>query len=155
VSGIAASLNRRPQSVTIAANLLWASLPVGGLRAAMLFTNPAINPAPIDPTTIPGGELTYMLYTLSSFGIVAFLIWKISVRRNWARITLLIIVILGAFPWLLSLSRGFAKAPIYNAASLVQAGLQFCAMVLLFIKPGSHWFRKPAVQLDPRNRTGG
>lgn len=138
MSGTVSNLGGKPQSLTIAVNLLWASLAVGVLKVAMTFIIPGLR----NPNVTSGFALTILLFVL---GVFVLLVWKISIGRNWARITFLILTILGAYPWLLGLSHEFAVSPVYGAASLVQVGLQLCAIVLLFVKPASDWFRARAV----------
>lgn len=138
MSGTVSNLGGKPQSLTIAVNLLWASLAVGVLKVATTFIIPGLR----NPNVSPGFALTILLFVL---GVFVLLVWKISIGRNWARITFLILTILGAYPSLRFLSHEFAMSPMYGAASLVQIGLQLCAIVLLFVKPASDWFRARAV----------
>jgi hypothetical protein len=75
---------------------------------------------------------------------MAFLIFKISTGKNWARITYLVLFIIGMLPAVPVILGEFSRLPVVGALSLAQVGLQLFALVLLFTKPGSGWFRKVA-----------
>ena len=123
---------QKPQSITTAANLLWASLVVGLAKMLMDFSNLA--------TLAPAAFTNFVL--VFTFAVIAFLIFKISAGRNWARITFLVMFVIGMLPTLPLMLAEFSRSPVVGALSVAQVGLQVYALFLLFIQPGSVWFRK-------------
>lgn len=125
---------QKPQSVDTAVNLLWASLAVGLVKMLMdLSSLSAIAPAAFTNFV--------MIFV---FAFIAFLIFKISAGRNWARITFLVLFGIGMLPTLPLILAEFSRAPVVGALSVAQVGLQVYALFLLFTQPGSAWYRKVA-----------
>jgi hypothetical protein len=77
-----------------------------------------------------------------SIGVVAALTVAVARGLNWARITLLVLFLLGLplvfFVWDLLLREGAASVAIL----LVQTIAQFAALVLLFRPASNAWFRR-------------
>jgi hypothetical protein len=122
----------RPQAVTQAVNLLWASLAVGVFNFLLHFSAfRAINPGV--------GSLLGILGIL--LHLVIFIL-KISEGRNWARIIYLLVLLLGMLSFLPALLYEFSRSPIVATLSSMQVYLQAHAMYLVFTRPGSLWFRK-------------
>ena len=69
------------------------------------------------------------------FGLTAWLVVKISAGRNWARITFLVLVLLGAVPYVLNLVAMFERSALTGAVSTIQFALQVCALYLIFTNP--------------------
>jgi len=126
------SAAQKPQPVVTAVNLLWASLAVGLVKMLMDFSNLS-GMAPAAFTNI------ILIFT---FALIAFLIFKISAGRNWARITLLVMFIIGVLPTLPIVLGDFSRSAVVGALSVAQIGLQVYALIYLFTQPGSSWFRK-------------
>jgi len=126
------SAAQKPQPVVTAVNLLWASLAVGLVKMLMDFSNLS-GMAPAAFTNI------ILIFT---FALIAFLIFKISAGRNWARITLLVMFIIGVLPTLPIVLDDFSRSAVVGALTVAQIGLQVYALILLFTEPGSSWFRK-------------
>ena len=123
---------QKPQSVTTAVNLLWASLAVGLVKMLMDFSHlGAVAPAAFTN-----------LVLIITFAFIGFLIFKISAGRNWARITFLVLFIVGILPTLPLMIGEFSRAPVVGALSVAQVGLQVYSLFLLFTKPVSVWYRK-------------
>lgn len=126
------SAAQKPQPVVTAVNLLWASLAVGLVKMLMDFSNlSGVAPA-----------LFTNFILIFTFALIAFLIFKISVGRNWARITFLVMFIIGVLPTLPIVLGEFSRSAILGALSVAQIGLQVSALFLLFTQPGSSWFTK-------------
>lgn len=122
----------KPQSVRVAVNLLWASLAVGLVKMLMDFSSLiAVGPAAFT---------NFVLIVI--FAIAGFLIFKLSAGRNWARMTFLLLFVIGMLPTLPLVLSEFSRSPVVGALSAAQIGLQVYALFLLFTKPGSAWFRK-------------
>ncbi|MFZ5812167.1 MAG: hypothetical protein ACOY4F_09010 [Thermodesulfobacteriota bacterium] len=126
------SAPQKPQPIVTAVNLLWASLAVGLVKMLMDFSNfSAVAPAVLTSFVL--------IFTLS---LIGFLIIKISAGRNWARITFLVLFIIGVLPTLPIVLGEFSRSAVVGALSVAQICLQVYALILLFTLPGSSWFRK-------------
>ncbi|MBX7228967.1 MAG: hypothetical protein K1X48_05125 [Burkholderiaceae bacterium] len=69
------SAAQKPQPVVTAVNLLWASLAVGLVKMLMDFSNLS--------SMAPAAFTNFIL--IFTFALIAFLIFKISAGRDWAR----------------------------------------------------------------------
>jgi hypothetical protein len=135
-----ANASVRPQEVTTAIILLWTSLAVGIVNSALQW-----------PYLRLLGSTGFILAVQVVTGAVfAWLIYKISVGRNWARITFVVAFVVGfiAFP-------GQVKAAILHSGfsgviMLAQTLFQVIALYLIFLSPGRHWFGA-RVPLSPNN----
>ena len=126
------SAAQKPQPVVTAVNLLWVSLAVGLVKMLMDFSNLSGMAAAAFTSFI-------LIFT---FALITFLIFKISAGRNWARITFLVMFIIGVLPTLPIVLGEFSRSAVVGALSAAQIGLQVYALFLLFTQPGSSWFRK-------------
>ncbi|MXW81585.1 MAG: hypothetical protein F4Z57_21880 [Gemmatimonadetes bacterium] len=75
-------------------------------------------------------------------GIMWFFILMIGKGRNWARITFLVLFIIGTPFSVLPLMQSLAANPISGLLGIVQIIIQIVAIVFLFQKPSSDWFRE-------------
>ena len=121
----------RPPRVGTAVKLLYITLGIGVLRSIMdasMYTEMA-SPAFV------------MLITFFVLGLMGFFIFMIGKGRNWARITFLVFFIIGipfaAFP----LMQSVGANPISGRIGVVQIIIQIVALVFLFQKLSSDWFR--------------
>jgi hypothetical protein len=128
------SASRKPRCVGIATNLLWASLFIGLVKSPM-------DEAFMSTTASLGAKFVSLAIV---FGVVGFLVWKISARRNWARITFLVITVIGLVPWVPFLLNELSRSPVLGGLSVAIVGLQAWAIFLLFSPSGNRWFRKAA-----------
>ena len=83
-----------------------------------------------------------------SYGISFLLATKISFGKNWARITYLIIIIIGIPPITLNFITAVSRSPAIGAIMLLTFVLQFAAVVLLLNNKSKTWFK---VQKAQRN----
>jgi hypothetical protein len=122
----------RPQSVTRAVQLFSASLAIGGIRSVFDLTQ-----------RVSGVYFFIALLILVLFlGIFFFFVNKVAAGKNWARILLLILLVIGlpfaipgyVFELKTSLPRG--------SLSVLVAILQIVGMCLLFTKNSNGWFRR-------------
>jgi hypothetical protein len=125
-------IKQKPQPVGTAVNLLWATLAVGLIKSMMEFSLRSAQ-----ATTL---FTTFVL--VITFALIGFLIFKISSGKNWARITLFVLFVIGVLPTLFIISVEFSRSFILGALSVAQIGLQGYAQFLLFTRSGSTWFRK-------------
>lgn len=128
------SAAQKPQAVVTAVNLLWASLAVGLVNMLMDFSY---------PSSVALAAFTNFIL-IFTFALTAFLNFKISAGRNWARITTLVLFIIGVLPTLPIVLDEFSRSAVVGALSVAQVGLQVYALFLLFTQPGRSWFRKVA-----------
>jgi len=122
----------KPKSVGTAVTLLWASLGVGLVKMLLDLTHmSAMAPA------------AFTIFVLAfTFAILIFLIFMISAGRNWARITFLIMSVIGTVLTLPVVLDEFGRAPLVGVLSVLQILLQVYALFLLFTRSGNAWFRK-------------
>ena len=128
------SATNKPRSVSTAVNLLWASLAVGLLKMLMDSSH-LVGMA-------PGSAIVFFSVVLVA--LFGFLYFQISVGKNWARITFLVMCVTGIVPAVSLLSTEFSRSVVVGTLSLLQLALQAYAAFLLFTQPGSNWFRKGA-----------
>jgi len=76
------------------------------------------------------------------FAIRAWLTIKIHEGRNWARMTLLVIALLGLVLNVVVAARVFAKSPMAEFVSLGLTLLVLTALALLFTRPANEWFER-------------
>ena len=124
----------KPPSVVLAVNLLWGGIALGLARllldpAALVASNKAM---------VTAGAFVLAL------AIYAFLIFKISAGRNWARITLLVLVLGDLVLSGPAVVSGFSRAPLAVILALGGSAVLLCGLALLFIGPGKGWFSRPA-----------
>jgi len=86
-----------------------------------------------------------MLYWLTMIGstmLMLFMVYLVSIGKNWARITWLVIFILG-FPSLSNKLRGIAESSFFAAYLIVFVYiLLIIALIFLFQRKSSDWFKK-------------
>jgi len=121
----------RPSQVLLAVRLLWASLGLGIVTSAIMR-----------PHLPPGRETLFI--QVATFALLGWLTYKIWAGRNWARITFLVLWVLGFIPAVPILLRTFGVSPLAGSINLVQSLLQIVALYLVFTNPGRSWF-KPKV----------
>ena len=73
-------------------------------------------------------------------GIMLWLVYMIAKGRNWARITFLVLFLVG-LPWSIpALLSSFSAYPFSAILGISQILLQVVALVLLFGAEARHWF---------------
>ena len=83
----------------------------------------------------------FVFITFLVLGIMWLFIHMIGKGRNWARITLLVLFIIGIPFSILPLMNSLSANPISGLLGLGQSVLQIVALVFLFQRPSSDWFR--------------
>lgn len=115
----------KPQQVKRAVVLLCISAGVGILQWAVQVAQTG--------QIVPGNLVTLC--------VLAFFIYMISQGRNWARITFLVMFLLGAFFSLMTMSQLFVFHSFLTLTLLIgQMFIQILAIGFLFEKESSHWF---------------
>ena len=121
----------RPQAVTSAIQFLFVSLAIGLIRALFGLTQRSSGAALI----------LAALIVLAFFALGFFLVWKISMRRNWARIILLALVLIN-FPFAVLANVAELKRNILSGViSLIIEVILWIGASLLFTRNSSLWFK--------------
>jgi hypothetical protein len=121
-----------PKELSVAVLFLIASLAIGLIRAIFGLTQ-RLSGAPL---------ILAALIVIAVFALAFFLVWRVSVGRNWARILLLILVLFGLpFAFLANLAE--LKQNILAAClSITIEILQLVGTALLFTRNSNRWFKK-------------
>lgn len=134
-------ISEKPNTVVRAIQLYWAYLALEIINAALSWNQTITN-----VKSIPNFPMNPELFVFISWGLIfLILIWlllKISSGRNWARITFLILTILGTPFSILSTIDVFntSKAMFLIDLFLLILNLSIC--VLLFVPSSNAWFKK-------------
>jgi len=123
--------SNRPDKVGTAVTLLYITLGIGGVRSIM---EASMNAQMASPGFV-------MFITFFVLGIIWLLIHMIGKGRNWARITFLVLFIIGIPFSILPLMDSLSTNPISGLLGLGQTVVQIIALVFLFQRPSSEWFR--------------
>lgn len=127
-----------PRAVVQAVWLLWISLAVGLVELA-LSMNPLREPAQVLPEA--GMTALGVFASITLIGTVYLvLVHHVRKGRNWARITVLVLVALGVIDSLIA-RRPMELVPFL--LNLLEVLLDVAALALLFSGPGSQWFNRP------------
>jgi len=135
-------VSARPASVLWAVRLLWAALALGALFIVF-------KPIPSTPSAVSVlGARAIGLLVLAPW---SWLVLKIAARRNWARLTWIIIAALGTLWTLISPEKVIRLDPLGRASFTIQTALQLMALVLLLSPRARRWFKPPVspVSSDP------
>jgi len=120
----------RTIKVDTAVKLLYATLGIGIIRSIIEVPRHAASSV---------GFVLFIMFSV--FGLMWFLIYMIGKGRNWARITFLIMFILGVPLSILPMIQSLTHDPVSGILGLVQAAMQIIAIVLLFQGASSAWFK--------------
>jgi len=123
---------RPPAQVAAAAWMLWLTLALGAINAALEWGY-------LTSTTSVGLVFATQVVT---FGILAWLTIKITRGRNWARITYLVLLLAGLPVAFLQFPTIFSRSIVAGAISVMQVVLQVASLYLVFSDPGRRWFRR-------------
>lgn len=134
----AAIVQPTASALRIATRLLWASLGIGLVNAALewKFLTSAV------PASVVIGVL------IGTFVVIGSLTHFIGRGRNWARIVFLVLAVIG-LPSLAQLPATFARAPIAGAANLLQTLLQLVALYIVFLTAARYSFSKRSDAQQP------
>ena len=126
----------RAANVGTAVTLLYITLGIGVVRSIMEASRNA-------QMASPG---FVMFITFCVLGIMWFFIYMIGKGRNWARIIFLVLFIIGIPFSILPLLQSMAANPISGLLGIGQTVIQIIALVFLFQKPSSIWFKEMKAQ---------
>ena len=140
----------RPERVETAVILLYGTLAMGVLRVVLESSTSRQTYQSLFKLGDQVAPVPRPIWVVLFVGIAAlviiwgtFLISMIAKGRNWARITFLVLFILGVPLSISPLLKSLATNPVSGLLGLVQAALQLIALVLLFQKTSSAWFVAP------------
>ena len=83
--------------------------------------------------------------------IIGFLGYKIGQGKNWARITLLILFVIGMLGFPFVILNEFQMSPIIGIVSIAQMLIQLYVLVILFSGQSKEWFRRQKIKTTPNN----
>lgn len=127
----------RPSNVTLAVYMLYLGL---GVRIMWLVLDWLLLKAPWFTYTI-----LEWLWLLISFAVLMWLYHMIGIGKNWARIIVLILVVLETAGWIFVVANfglflDFSLWAFVGNLGLVQGFIRIIAMVLLYQRDSSDWF---------------
>ena len=121
----------KPSKVVAAVNLLYATLGIGVVRGILEWSQ-----------STAASSVDFVLFvTLSVLGLLLFFIYMIGKGKNWARIIFLVLFILGVPLSIMPLILSFSHNPVSGVLGLMQAIIQVIALIFLFQKDSSMWFK--------------
>ena len=122
----------RPKETTLAVQFLYGSLAIGLLRAVFGLSQ-RTSGAPL---------ILAALIVVSVFALGFFVVWKISAGRNWARIILLVLVLINLpFAVLANISE-LKRSVLSGAFSILIEAILWLGTYLLFTRNSNLWFRR-------------
>jgi len=128
----------RPVQVRIAVALLSFSMGIGVLATALKWES-------LNSLGYTGLLLSVQFLTFSIIGWFYFKIWQ---GRNWARITLLVLTIIGLPFSLMDFPARLQLSSIRALLGGVQIFMNLAAVYLLFSKAGRLWFKLVEVHIN-------
>ncbi len=123
---------QRPSRVSTAVLLLKAALALGAMTSAAHVIRA------VSGTTM----IVALALVIAFFAIGFLLVWRISLGNNWARIILLVLVIVGTPLSVPGYIRDLKHSLAWPAVSIVITILQLVGTFLLFTGSSNPWFRK-------------
>jgi hypothetical protein len=84
-----------------------------------------------------------VLVQVIAISLIGYLTWKISQGTNWARITLLVLFLLGLPSFFIYLRADFARSLALGVVMVLETLMEGAALWILFIAPASDWFTTP------------
>lgn len=124
------SMGERPAGVDLAVKLLWMSFAIGVL--VMIVQWKVVTAEASPAVTIFGMSFGFL--------VALFFIHFIGKGRNWARVVFLVLALLGLPIFLMQLPNTFKVSPLAGIIGIVQTGIQYYALYLLFLTPARLWF---------------
>ena len=122
----------RPKETTLAVLFLYGSLAIGLLRAVFGLTQ-RTSGAPL---------ILAALIVVSVFALGFFVVWKISAGRNWARILLLVLVLINLPFAVLGNISELKRSVLSGAFSILIEVILWIGTYLLFTRNSNLWFRR-------------
>jgi hypothetical protein len=121
----------RPARVTLAVRLFWIEFALSVIDGGWSFYS--ATDYFVRASVLVGGAL--------SLPLEAWVIYKISRRRNWARFVALGAVIISTLLWFGLLRQGISRDSGSLILGALELGLDGIALYLIFANPGRQWFK--------------
>ncbi len=122
----------RPIEIGRAVNCLWVSLAIGFVKSIIGMQQMSDQASAL--------FVNFILITVVAF--YAFITLKIARGRNWARITYLILTVIGLPMSVPTLAMEFMTLPVLGFLSVASICLQLYSLWIIFTDPGKSWFRR-------------
>ena len=122
-----------PKKIKQAVNLVYLSLAIG-LVKSILYETMTSQKMLSDPKALSIGVFVIV--------IIGFFGYKIGQGKNWARITLLVLFILGMIWYPFIVLSEFGISPMIGIISIVQMLIQLYVLIILFNKESKEWFSR-------------
>jgi hypothetical protein len=126
----------KPVQVVWAVRLLWSSVVLSFVRDIVQFGY-IWSMGELPTATLVGG----LIGGLIGFLIAMWFIGKVSAGRNWARIVILVLMLLGIASLPMLWPYLGAATPIQLIVGATQQVLTLVVLILVFTSPGKFWFR--------------
>lgn len=128
---------KRPTSVTKGVTLLYTAIVLAFLTSIAIILYATTH-------KIPQFSLTRtIVIEIIAILVFLFLTYQIAKGANWARITMLVLVILSVISKILSIPLLFAFSFMVGISTIVIMILQIIAMCFLYSKSSRPWFTDP------------
>ena len=132
----------RPEKVSAAIKLLYITLGIGALRGILEASIRAQMASPLFVISVSFGV----------FGVVGFFIYMIGRGRNWSRITFTVLFIIGLPFSVQTLIENLTTNPISGLLGIGQTVIQVIALIFLFQKTSSAWFKETRLKTNLSNQ---
>ncbi len=121
----------KPQTVKLSVKLLIVSIAIAVLNflSTLLSANPAVSFA-----SMSAGFVFGIL-------ILSFLVYQINAGKNWARILLVVLIVIGMFTIPLDIIAFFKFNQLLAIIISVQTIIELAAVGLLMTKQSNEWFK--------------
>ena len=136
------TLSEIPKKIKQAANLVYLSLFVGLIKT-VLYETMTVQKMLFDPKFLTIGIITIIL--------IGFLGYMIGQGKNWARITLLVLFIIGMISYPFFVLEEFQTNSIIGVVSIVQTLIQLYALIILFSGESKEWFKEQKIKNSHNN----
>lgn len=138
-----------PRTVRIAVNIYWAvaALSVPMLLLFFVYVLPGIDAA-LQKRHPDGGDFTMLAAIMAisfiiGMALYVLIIWKLSSGKNWARILVLLFLLMGIHSSYNGIVHPAVPVPlIWLMPGVIMNLLQGVAVFLLFLPASGAWFRK-------------
>jgi hypothetical protein len=124
-------LTAKPAKVATAVKMIYLVVAIGIVRTGMTVVRHLDVRSPH----------FYISTKLMIYAVSVFLIYQTSKRRNWARWSLIVIFAISIPLAILPTFDSFDHSPLHTLLGFLQLGLYIIAILFLFHRTSSSWFR--------------
>ena len=134
------TLSEIPKKIKQAAKLVYLSLLVGLIKSVLYETLTTQNMLS-DPKSLTIGIITILL--------IGFLGYMIGQGKNWAKITFLVLFIIGMIGYPFIVLNEFQTSSVIGVVSIVQMLIQLYVLIILFRGEPKEWFKEQKIKTTP------